>query len=276
MKKTLTVLLILLCVSLGSCRKNPRPLRVACHNDLVPVVTLLGREYQKSFGVSILPVPCDADSFSTTDSTNCDFLLTVDCTLVGRLLNDGTINTTTGFAYATPAMVFRQDDNLPILALTDLATLDRPLRMTIASDNDTLSQIVKASFERNNISLQGENAKITLQPFLLEEMLSDGTRIRTSADTMLQQLRDKETDVVVLWDFAVAEASSRQSDDAFVIVEWPKNEQNTITIPICLLQDCTGFFECKAFINFVKSNRGSELLSSCFLTSCDERVNETP
>jgi len=80
----------------------------------------------------------------------------------------------------------------------------------------------------------------------------------------------------VLWDFAIAEAVSRQTDDAFVIVEWPKNGQDTITIPICLLQDCTGFSKCKAFINFIKSNHGRELLSSCFLTSCDERVKETP
>ena len=275
MKKTLVVLLTLLCVPLVSCRKTPQPLRVACNNDLVPVVTLLGREYQKSFGVPVLPVLCDTDSFSTTDSVGCDFLLTVDLTLIERLLNDGTINTTTGFAYATPALVFRNEDNLPILTLPDFATLDRPLRMTIVSDNDTLSQIVKASFERNNIPLQGENAKIELQPFLLEEILSDGTRTRTSADTMLQQLRDKETDIVVLWDFAIAEAVSRQTDDAFVIVEWPKNGQDTITIPICLLQDCSKFSECKAFVNFVKSHRGHELLSSCFLTSCDERVKET-
>ena len=275
MKKTLIVLLILLCVSLVSCRKTPQPLRVACNNDFVPVVTLLGREYQKSFGVPVLPVPCDANSFSTSDSVGCDFLLTVDLTLIERLLKDGTINTTTGFAYATPVMVFRKEDNLPFLALTDLATLDRSLRMTIASDNDTLPQIVKTSFERNNIPLQGDNAKIELQPFLLEEILSDGTRIRTSADIMLQQLRDKETDIVVLWDFAVAEAVNRQTDDTFVIVEWPKNGQDTITIPICLLQDCTGFSECKVFLNFIKSNRGRELLSSCFLTSCDERVKET-
>lgn len=278
MKKTICLLLILCCVSLFGCRKSPPPpLRVACHDDLMPVMTLLGREYRDKFGLAVEPLHYHADDFTSAEPINYDFLVTDDLALVKRLQDDGIINVTVGFAHATPVMVFRDEDKLAISSLEDLAKLDRSLRMTIASDGATLSQIVKAGFERNKIPLQGEEgAKIRQLPFSPEKIESDGTRGRTTPDDMLQRLRKKETDVVVFWDFVATETLDRREDaESFVVVKWPQNERDTITISLCLLSDCTEFSGCKVFVDFIKSNRGNELLSSCFLSPSDELVKET-
>lgn len=270
LKQTVCLILLSICVLAPGCRRKPAtPLRIACHADLMPVVTLLGEEYRKDFGLPMLLTPYDEDGFPAEDSVNFDFLITDDLSLVERLRNDGTVSSTACFGYATPAMVFRRDDNLMISDFEDLAAVEQTLRMTVASDHGTLLQIVKAAFERNDIPLQGEDAKFQLQPFLTEEILSDGTRIRTTADTLLQQLRDNETDIVVVWDFAALEAVKGQPAGEFAVFEWPKDGRDTITIPVCLLQNCGEFSDCKVFIDFVNSKRGNELLRSCSLTPCD-------
>ena len=277
MKKTIGILILIFAgLSLSGCgKKTPVPLRIACHDDIMPVVTLLGREYEKRFGLVVQPVHYDTDNFTVSPPVHFDLLITDDLKLVKRLESDGTINTMTGFGCATPAMVFRQEDHLAISGLDDLATLDRPVRMTVASEHATLSQIVKAELARNNVSWQGEDAKITMMPFLLEEIHSDGTRHRTTPETMLQQLRGKETDIVVFWDFVAAEAVEQaENGDSFVVVKWPPNAKDTITIPLCLLQDCTEFAGCKVFLDFVQSSRGRELLTSRSLSPSNNLIKD--
>ena len=216
----------------------------------------------------------DLNEFATGKSSeNFDFIIMDDLDLAAQMLDDGTISTLTDFSYAMPVMVLRRDDNLPILKLADLAAINRPLRLTIAASGGTLPQIVKARFEQAGIPLQGEGAKIQLQPFLIREVRSDGTQQQTTPETTLQQLRNRETDIVIFWDFVAAEVIAKQNDsDAFVTATWPQEPSDTITIPLGLVKDCTNFSVCKVFLNFVKSRRGSELLQSHFLHPCDDLV----
>jgi len=257
------------------CQKKPEPLRIVCSVDMLPVVKALGREFQTHFGVPVTATPYVSDELVMGKSTCYDFVITDDVDLVALLAKNGTISAITEIGYAIPVMVLRRNDHLPVLKLADLVTLDRPVRMTIATSGGTLPRIVMARFGQAGISLQGEEAKIQLLPFLISEIRSDGTQQATTAQTMLQQLRDRETDIVVFWDFVAAGAIAKQDDsDAFVTVTWPQDASDTITIPIGLVKDCTGFCACQVFVDFVKSRRGSELLQSCFLYPGDDLVGQ--
>ena len=271
MKTTLLLILLPIIILLSIGCQKPEPLRIACSSDMLPVVTVLGREFQKHFGVPMSVMCYEQDAFAAEDSTHFDFVITDDLDLIDLLLEQGTISTITDIGYAMPAMVLRRSDNLPVLKLADLAAVDRPLRMTIASTNGTLPQIVKARFEQTGIPLQGGEAKIRLMRFLIREIRSDGTEQQTTPETMLQQLIDQETDIVVFWDFVAAGAMAKHADSgSFVTVAWPQEPSDTITIPLGLIKDCAGFSDCKVFVDFVKSRRGSELLQSCFLHPGDD------
>ena len=272
MKTTLLPLLLpVLLLSIG-CQK-PEPLRISCSNDMLPVMTVLGREFQKHFGVPIITTTDDPNEFAAGKSISYDFVVSDDLELIESLAENGTISKMTDIGYAMPVMVLRRDDHLPVLKLADLAALDRPLRMTIASSGGTLPRIVTTRFEQAGIPLQGDEAKIQLLPFLLREIRSDGTQQQTTPDIMLQQLRGRETDIVVFWDFVAAEALAKQDDaNAFVTVAWPQEASDMITIPLGLAKDCSNFTVCEVFIDFVKSRRGSELLQSCFLHPSDDLV----
>ncbi len=256
------------------CRKNPpEPLHIACSDDMLPVAAALGEEFRQNFGVPVLATRCEPAEFTFGELTNYDLIITDDLALAERLVERGTISTTTGFAYATPAMVLRRGDHLPLLKLADLAAMKRPLRMTVASGNGTLSQIVKARLSQLNVPIQGEAAKIQLLPYLVEEIRSDGAKQRTTPDIMLQQLRDKETDIVVFWDFIAAGTIAKpENSDDFVTVAWPPEADDTITIPLCMVKDCSEFSGCRVFIDFVKSNRGCELLKSRSLVPSDDLI----
>ena len=264
---------VLLVVMLPFGCQKPEPLRIACSDDMLPVMKVLGREFRNNFGVPVLATPYEPGTLTFGESTPFDFLVTDDLDLLDLLTENGTISVATDFGCAMPVMVLRREDQLPILKLTDLVTVDRPLRMTIASTTGTLPHIVKTRFEQLGIPLHGDEANIQLLPFLIREISSDGTRNQTTPETMLQQLIDKETDIVVFWDFTAAGALAKHVDaDAFVTVTWPQESSDTITIPLCLVKDCTGFSDCNVFIDFVKSQRGSELVQSCFLHPYDDFV----
>ena len=271
MKPTLLSILLLTVMLLIGCRHKLEPLHIACSDAMLPVVTTLGREFHKNFGVPVLTVRCEADAFAFEKLTNYDFVITDDLCLVDLLVEKGTISAVTDFSYAQPVMVFRRSDNLPVLKFADLATVDHPLRLTIASTCETLRQIITTRFTLTNIPLQGDEANIQLLPFLVREIRSDGTEQQTTPETMLQQLHDRKTDIVVFWDFVASRAIANHADsDAFVTIAWPQEATDTMTIPLCLVKDCNEYSNCQVFVNFIKSRRGNELLQSCFLQPCDE------
>ena len=270
----LSALILLLAVLVPiSCGKKQEPLRIACSDDMLPVVKILGREFRANFGVPVLATRYEPGESAVAESTNFDFIVTDDLGLVDRLLEDGTISKKTDISCVMPVIVLRREDRLPVLKLADLAVIDRPLRMTIASSGGPLPTIVKSRFQQANIPLRGDEAKIQLLPFLIKEIRSDGTQQPTTPETMLQQLLVRETDMVVFWDFVAARAMANHTDsDAFVTISWPHESADTVTIPLCLDKDCTRFADCTVFIDFVKSQRGSELLQSCFLSPSDDLV----
>ena len=268
----------MLVVLMIGCGKNPEPLRVACSADMLPVVTVLGREFRQNFGTPVSATIVESNELDIHEPFPFDFIITDDLEIVARLQEYGSIVRTVNVACTMPVLVLRRSDHLPVLKLADLATVDlaainRPLRMTIASSGATLPQIAKARFEQVNIPIEGDEAKIQLLPFLVKEMRSDGTQRLTTSDVTLQQLRDGETDIVVFWDF-VAAATLMKQDDAndFVTVAWPAETSDTITIPLGIVRDCTSITQCEAFMNFVKSRRGTELLHSCFLHPGDDLI----
>ena len=272
MKTTLLTLLISV-VLVASCGKKPEPLRIACSADMEPVVTTLGREFRQNFGVPLSATIIESNEFDITKPFPFDFIITDDLEIIVRLQENGTTIRTMNVAYAMPVLVLRRNDHLPVLKLADLATLDRPLRVTIASPGTTLPQIARTRFEQTNISIEGDEAKIRLVPYLVKEMRSDGTQRLTTADVTLQQLRDGETDIVVFWDFVATAAIMKQGDaNDFVTVTWPSELSDTITIPLGMVRDCTSVTHCGAFMDFVKSRRGTELLNSCFLHPSDDLV----
>ena len=281
MKTTLLIFLmpvVLLVVLPAGCGKKPEPLRIACSADMLPVVTALGREFRNHFGVPVSATIVESNALDVDEPFPFDFIITDDLEIIARLRENGTIIKTTDVAYTTPVLVLRRGDHLPVLKLADLATIDlaaidRPLRITIASPGATLPQIVVTRFGQADIPVEGDEAKIRLLPFLVKEMRSDGTQRRTTADMTLQQLRDGEMDIVVFWDF-VAAATMMQQDDAndFVTVAWPPESSDTITIPLGMVRDCTNVTHCEVFMDFVKSRRGTELLHACFLHSSDNLV----
>ena len=272
MKTTLLSFLILI-VLVPGCGKKPEPLRIACCADWLPVVTVLGREFRQNFGVTVLATIVGPDELDTGEPFKFDFILTDDLTMVARLQENGTIIRSMDVAYVMPMPVMRRSDNLPVLKLADLAAMNRPLRMTIASPGATLPQIVRTRFEQTNISVEGDGAKIQLLPFLVKEIRSDGTQRLTTPDVTLQQLRDRETDIVVFWDFVVVATIIKQDDaNDFVTVAWPTESLDTVTIPLGLTRDCTDVACCGVFMDFVKSRRGTELLQSCFLHPSDDLV----
>ena len=262
------------------CRPRPVQLRIACSADMLPVVSALGYEFRDNFGVLVAATIVDSDDFAVEDVPNFDFILTDDLDLVAQLLDNGMISRTTDFACALPTLALRRSDNLPVLKLADLTTIDRPLRMTIASPGATLPQIVAMRFEQAGIPLQGDGTNrysdqtmIQVLPFLVKEIRSDRTHRFTTPEMTLQQLADGKTDMVVFWDFAAADAIAKYDDaDAFVTVTWPSESSDTITIPLGLVKDCTHLACCEAFMDFVKSRRGTELIQSCFLHSSDDLV----
>ena len=278
MKTTFLTILLPIVLVVG-CGKKPEPLRIACSDDLLPVVKALGREFRQNFGIPVITTVDVPDEFASGRSSgNFDFIITDDLDTVARLQENGTILRTMDVACVMPVLVLRRDDHLPVLKLTDLATvdlatLDRPLRMTVASPGATLLQMVRSRFEQADIPFEGDDAKIQWVPFLVKEMRSDGTQRLTTADVTLQQLRDGETDIVVFWDF-VAAATMMKQDDAndFVTVAWPAESSDTITIPLGMVRDCTDATRCGVFMDFVKSRRGTELLNSCFLHPSDDLV----
>jgi len=255
------------------CGKNPEPLRIACSADMLPVVTMLGHEFRQNFGVPVSATVVESNELDIHEPLQYDLIVTDDLELIARLREKGTIVRTMDVAYAMPVLVLRRSDHLPVLKLGDLANLDRPLRMTIASPGATLPQIVRTRFTQVNIPLEGDEAKIRLLPFLVKEMRSDGTQRRTTQDMTLQQLHDGETDMVVFWDF-VAAATMMKQDDAndFVMINWPSESSDTIMIPLGIVRDCTSVAHCEVFMDFVKSRRGTELLHACFLHSSDNLV----
>lgn len=276
MKKTICLFLVLSCVLLTSCRKSrPAPLRIACDDEMLPVATALGSEFQKAFGVEVKPTGFSAEQLATTELTQYDFMMTDDHNLVKHLIDFGTISSTTAFAETSPALVMRKSDGLSVLKVDDLfAPRERSLRLTIATKNATLHAIVASKLPIADPAPNDTNEpRIVLVPFIVGEISSDGSRQRTTPASMLQQLRDKETDVIVCWDFTAAEAVSKQPNtDDFVVVNWAKETDNTIAIPLCLIKDCRGYAGCKTFVDFVKSSRGREILQSNFLTPANDLV----
>ncbi|MCL2623258.1 MAG: substrate-binding domain-containing protein [Planctomycetaceae bacterium] len=270
MKTTLLTLLSAIVLAVG-CGKEPEPLHIACSADLMPVVSELGREFKSNFGISVSATIVHSDDFTVEKPPAFDFILTDDLDLVAQLRERGTITMATNFACTMPVAVLRRSDRLPVLKLADLPAVDSPLRMTIASSGETLPRIVKARFGQIGLPFHGDGANIRLMPFLIREIRSDGTQQRTTAKEMLQQLTDQETDLAVFWDFVAADALANRAD-AFVTMTWPQESADTITIPLCLAKDCTKFSDCKVFIDFVKSRRGSELLQSCFLIPYDDII----
>jgi hypothetical protein len=271
--KTTLLLFLLLIVPVAGCRNHPEPLRIACSADMLPVVTVLGREFRQNFGVSVTATVVEPGDFDIGTMPGFDFIITDDLATVARLRENGTVSRTVDIAYVQPVLVLRRSDTLPILNLADLAVMGRPVRMTIASSGATLPQIVRTRFGQINIPFEGEEAKIQLLPFLVKEILSDGTQRQTTPDAMFQQLRDGETDIVVFWDF-VAMATEMKQDDSnnFVMIAWSPEPSDTVTLQLALAEDCTDLPTCEVFMNFVKSRRGSELLQSCFLHPCDDLV----
>ena len=263
----------MLVILMVGCGKKPEPLRIACSADMVPVVTMLGREFRQNFGIPVSATVVESNELDITQPFPFDLIITDDLEVIARLREKGTIVRTMDVAYAMPVLVLRRSDHLPVLKLTDLATLDRSLRMTIASPGATLPQIARARFEKTNILIEGDEAKIQLQPFLVKEMRSDGTQRWTTADATLQQMRDGETDIVIFWDFVAAAAIMKQNDaNDFVTVAWPPESSDTITIPLGMVRDCTHVASCEVFMDFVKSRRGTELLNSCFLHPSDDLI----
>jgi ABC-type molybdate transport system substrate-binding protein len=272
LKTTLLSFLLLIMLIIG-CRKNSEPLRIACSADMLPVVTELGREFRKNFGVPVMTTVVGPSDFDFDTIPGFDFIITDDLATIARLRENGKVIRTIDIAYTLPILVLRRGDNLPVLKLADLAIIDRSVRMTIASSGATLPQIVRTRFEKSNISFEGGEAKIQLLPFLVKEILSDGTQRLTTPDVMLQQLRDGETDIVVFWDFVAMSTEMKQDDsNHFVTVAWPPEPSDTITLQLALVKDCTDLPTCEVFMNFVKSRRGYELLQSCFLHPCDDLV----
>ena len=268
----------MLVVLMAGCGKEPEPLRIACSADMLPVATALGREFRNHFGVPVSATIVESHELDVNEPFPFDFILTDDLDTFAQLQKNGTIIRTMDIAYTMPTLVLRRKDHLPVLKLADLATadlaaLDRPLRMTIASSGATLPRIAVTRFAQAEIPLDGDAAKIQLLPFLVKEMRSDGTQRRTTQDMTLQQLRDGETDMVVFWDF-VAAATMMKQDDAndFVTVAWPPESSDTITIPLGMVGECTSVARCEVFMDFVKSRRGTELLHSCFLHPGDDLV----
>jgi len=271
--KTTLLSILLLVVLVAGCGKKPEPLRIACSVDILPVVTTLGHEFRQNFGIPASATVVESNEFDIHEPFPFDFIITDDLEIIARLQENGTIIKTMDVAYAMPTLVLRRSDHLPVLKLSDLTTLDRPLRMTIASPGATLPQIARARFEQANIPIEGDEAKIQLVPFLVKEIRSDGTQRRTTADATLQQLRDGETDIVVFWDFVATAAMMKQDDpNDFVTVAWPAESSDTITVPLGMVRDCTSVVQCGAFMDFVKSRRGTELLNSCFLHPSDNLV----
>ena len=277
MKKTVCVVLMLLCTVFSGCRKTPpEPLRIACDDEMIPVLTALGREFRDNFGVNVTPVPFSEDQLLLQELTQFDFVITDNLSLVDRLLETGKISTTTAFAETAPVLIVRKSDKFPVLKIDDMKNLQgRPLRLTLATNNTTLHRIVMSKLEQFDLSPQSEGSQTVLVPFVVGEISSDGTQRRTTPTSMLQQLRDGETDVIACWDFVAGEALFNQPDaDDFVVIDWPKDTDSTIAIPLCLIKDCKEYTRCGTFVDFVKSNRGQEILFSRFLAPADDLIGD--
>jgi ABC-type molybdate transport system, periplasmic component len=240
---------------------------------MLPVATALGREFRDAFGVPVIPDACSPEQLTIDELTQYDFMMTDDRKLIEKLTELGVISATTAFANTTPALIMRKSDNLAILKVDDLAVpREQPLRLTLATRNTTLYDVVMPKLKQLGLSSE-KDTPLLLIPYFAEEISSDGTRQHTTPASMLQQLRDKETDIIVSWDFVAAEALSKQKDaDDFVVVNWPKETGNTIMIPLCLTKDCREYTNCRVFVNFVKSNHGREILRSRFITPADELI----
>ncbi|MDR1491626.1 MAG: hypothetical protein LBT05_02725 [Planctomycetaceae bacterium] len=270
--------MIAMLIFVMSCgKKQPYSLKIMCDEKFHTIINQLEKGFHEGFGVPITLLPFDANLVQKDVFTSYDLLLTDDSALTKRLCDNGILVETIDFCYATPILVLRNNERLSIKNIADLAVhSEKPLRLAVASEHSTLSELVRSGLEKNQVKTQGENVHV--QFVSQNEQQNSDNRAKDKNEKqiksqnlvfLLQQLKDNEIDMIACWDFDWSQKLknsefTKSSAESFWAIQFSHEPNITVPILLGITKDCTDYAICRAFFDFIKSNIGREIYKNNF------------
>ncbi|MDR1384113.1 MAG: substrate-binding domain-containing protein [Planctomycetaceae bacterium] len=233
-------------------------MKIVCDEKFYAIVDQLKNGFHEGFGIPVVLLPFDEHLVQKEQVACYDLLLIDNPALMKHLCDNGVIVETMDFCYATPVLVVRKDVPFSVTNITDfVANSEKNLRLAVASEHLTLSELVRNGLEKNQVKTQGKNVQ-----FQFQNKKQTKSQNLTS---LLQQLKNNEIDIVACWDFDLSQIlRNSEYTKSFQTIQFPPELDNTVPILIGIAKDCTDYAVCCVFLDFIKSNIGQEIYKNNF------------
>jgi len=280
-KISLSLAFIVIFLMIFGCGKSqPKSLMIGCDEKFHPALEQLGIGFHEGFGVELILVQFHG-TLSEKNSIHYDLILTDEPPLLEKFKENGLVTEIMDFCYTTPVFVMRQDDSFQPKTLADFAKITaKPLRLSVASEHETLATLVRDSLKNNRVTTQGGNKQIQF-------VYHDKKQSPQNLSFLLEQLHEKKIDIVACWDFDLHQAlknsenkkteslsgnkkseshseNKKSESPSLQVISWSLKLDDSVKIPLGITKNCTDYAAGLAFFDFIKSNVGQEILRKSF------------